>query len=116
MSTYRVYFRESTRIVGRHYFIAGDDQAAVTIGDVLCDACSDRCDSFEVWNGDHRVVGITLRSSRSADVTLGRSQAVIVECEEAIQRSQWTIARSERLLERLDELRTSDPPRVREYS
>jgi len=113
MSTYRVYFRETTHIVGRQDFTADDDQSAVTMGDVLCDACSDRCDSFEVWNGDHRVVGRSLHSSRSADVILGRCQASIVKCEEAIQRSQWVIAKSKKLLERLDELRATDAPRSR---
>lgn len=116
MGTYRVYFRDSSLIVGRHDFSADDDQSAVTIGDVLCDACSDRCDAFEVWNGDHRVVGLTPRSSRSVDVILGRAQASIVKCEEALQSSEWIVARSRKLLERLEELRISDPPRPREYS
>jgi len=101
MSAYRIYFREATRIVCRHDFTADEDQSAVTIGDVLCDACSDSCDSFEVWNGDHRVVERSLHSPRSADVILGRSQASIVKCEEAIQQSEWIIARSKKLLERL---------------
>lgn len=116
MSTYRVYFRDATHIVGRHDFAADDDQAAVTIGEVLCDACSDSCDAFEVWNGNHCIVGRTSRSPRAADVIMGRSQETIVKCEEAIQRSEWIVARSKKLLERLDELQTSDPPRSREYS
>ena len=117
MSKYRVYFRDpTTHIVGRHNFTADDDQSAVTIADVLCDACSDRCESFEVWRGDHLVTARARHSPRSADVIMGRSQNAIVECEEAIQQSDWLIARSDKLLERLDELRTSDPPRAREYS
>ena len=116
MTTYRVYFRDTTRIVGRHDFTAHDDQAAVTMADVLCDACSDIADSFEVWSGDRCIVGRTSRSRRAADVILGRTQETIIECEEAIQRSEWIIARSKKLIERLGELRTSDPPRSREYS
>jgi hypothetical protein len=44
-------------------------------------------------------------------VILGRSHAIIVKCEEAIQQSQWVIASSKKLLERLDGLRILDPPR-----
>ena len=113
MNTYRVYFRHAAHIVGRHDFTADDDQAAVTIGDILCDACSDRCDAFEVWNGDRCVVGRTSRSPRAADVIVGRSQETIVKCEETIQQSEWIIARSKKLLERLDELRAVDAPRAR---
>jgi hypothetical protein len=113
LSTYRICFHDAARIVGRQDFTADDDQSAATIGDVLCDACSDRCDSFEVWNGDHRVVGRSLHSPRSADVILGRCQASLVSCEEAIQRSKWAVAKSAKLLERIDELRATDAPRSR---
>ena len=110
MSTYRVFFRSAGQIVGRHDFVAADDQAAVTTADILCDACSDRCDSFEVWIGDRCILGLTRRSPRTAEVILGRSQEVIVECEEAIQRSSWAIAASETLLKRLENLRCSEEP------
>ena len=114
MSTYRIFFRSASRIVGRHDFLAPDAQAAVTIADILCDACSDRCDTFEVWSGDRCILGPTPRSPRAAEVILGgRSQDVLIECEEAIQLSDWPIASSERLLKRLEELRASSPPRAR---
>ena len=113
MSTYRVFFRNASRIVGRHDFVAQDDQAAVTIADILCDACSDRCDTFEVWSGDRCILGRKPRSPRAAGVILGRSQDVLIECEEAIQRSGWVIASSEKLLKRLEELGASSPPRAR---
>ena len=44
---------------------------------------------------------------------MGRSQETIVKCEETIQQSEWIIARSKKLLERLDELRAADAPRAR---
>lgn len=112
MSTYRVFFRSASQVVGRHDFDAPDHQAAVTTADVLCDACSDRCDAFEVWKGDQCIVGHTPRSPRSAEVILGRSQDTVIECEDAIRRSSWAIASSETLLKRLDELRTSNPLRA----
>jgi len=114
MSTYRVFFRSASRIVGRHDFVAPDDQAAVTIADVLCDACSDRCDAFEVWSGDRCVLGHKPRSPHTAEVILGgRSQDVLIECEEAMQLSGWAIASSEKLLKCVEELRASGPPRAR---
>jgi hypothetical protein len=113
MGTYRVYFRDCTRIVGRHDFNANDDQEAVTIADVLCDACSDRCDAFEVWDGDRCVVGRTLPSPRAADVILGDVEEVIMQSGEAIHRSEWFIASSEKLLQRLEEPRASNPPLAR---
>ena len=113
MGGYRVFFRNGPNIVGRHDFTADNDQAAVTTADVLCDACSDRCDSFEVWSGARCIVGRTSRSPRAVDVIMGRSQQSIVECEDALQRSDWIIASSKKLLDRLDELRAVDAPRSR---
>ena len=113
MSTYRVFFRSASRIVGRHDFVAPDDQAAVTIADVLCDACSDRCDAFEVWSGDRCVLGHKPRSPRTAEVILGRRQDAVIELEEMMQRSSWAIASSEKLLKCVEELRASGPPRAR---
>lgn len=102
VDTYRVYFRDASGIVGRHDFAADDDREATIIADSLCDACSDRCNSFEVWQRDHRVVVPRApRSPRSDEEITAKTQAAIVECEEAIQRSQWAIASSERLLARL---------------
>ena len=102
MGTYRVYFRNASGIVGRHDYVADDDQEAIVIADCLCDACSDRCNSFEVWQGDHRVVAPrTPRSARSETEITAKTKAAIVECEEAIQRSQWAIAGSQRLLAHL---------------
>ena len=104
MGIYRIYFREASGIVGRHDFVAWDDQEAILIGDILCDACSDRCSSFEVWEGGHRIVAP--RAPRSLpDAFSDKRQAVAIEHEDAVQRSQWAIASSKRLLQRLTELR-----------
>jgi len=110
MSTYRVFFRNASGIVGRQDFVADDDDAAVVVADILCNACSDCCTSFEVWDGGCRIVAPrTPRSLVGRDAIVEKRQAVIVECEEAIQQSNWSIASSERLLHRLAELRAQSP-------
>jgi hypothetical protein len=63
-----------------------------------------------VWNGGHCIcAGQTPRSSRRLDDVLEKTQASIVEWE-AIQRSQWAIATSQKLLARLNEGRTQTQP------
>jgi len=37
--------------MGRHDFEAEDDRAAMILAEVLCDACSDMCGFFELWQG-----------------------------------------------------------------
>jgi hypothetical protein len=106
MITYRIYFRSSSRIVGREDFTADDDRTAVVIAEILYDACSDKCDSFGLWRGTHCVVGRgVLPRPLGAEIVQGNNQASVIECLEAIQRSHWSIASSERLLMRLNELR-----------
>lgn len=107
MDSYRVFFRNAFGIVGRQDFLAGDERAAVAIADILCEACSDKCDSFDVWNGVRCVARQrTPRFPRlSTDAITAEGQSVLIECEEAIRKSQWAVASSERLLIRLVELR-----------
>jgi hypothetical protein len=112
MDSYRVFFRNAFGIVGRQDFLAGDERAAVAIAEILCEACSDKCDSFDVWRGVRCVV--QQRRPRfprlSADAITAEGQSVLIECEEAIRKSQWTVASSERLLMRLAELRARSRP------
>ena len=112
MSTYRVYFLGSSGIAGRMDVVADDDDDAVATANVLCDACSDCCDSFEVWSGVRRIVGRTPSAPLSSGAGRERWQAAIIVYEQAIQRSQWAIANSQRLLKRTAELRASDAARL----
>ena len=84
----------------------------MAIADILCEACSDKCDSFDVWRGVRCVV--QQRRPRfprlSADAITAEGQSVLIECQEAIRKSQWTVASSERLLMRLAELRARSRP------
>jgi hypothetical protein len=51
MPDYRVYFRGAAFIHGRHDFVAEDDVAATVMAELLYEACSDRCERFELWRG-----------------------------------------------------------------
>ena|SRR5438876_1211278 len=104
MATYRIFFRNSSGIVGRHDFIADDDEAAVAMAEVLCDACSDRCDSFGLWTSDHCIAEQRPRPL-TVDAIVENRQAAVIVHEEAVQRSQWSISSSERLLAHIAELR-----------
>jgi hypothetical protein len=94
---------------GQFDFEAGDDVQAVETVEILFDACSDRCQSWEIWEGELFLVrgpqniGIPLRAS---DLTK-RRQEYIVYCEEIILQSKWLVASSERLLAELDKLKAS---------
>jgi hypothetical protein len=111
---YRIYFRAVTGIVGRHDFAAADDDEALALAEILSEACSDECTSFELWHHTRLVVPertAPLRPALGADEINAAMQASLIEREEAIQQSDWAIARSKRLLERLDHLGTN--PRER---
>ena len=114
MRTYRVYFHNGAGIAGRHDLVALDDREAVALADVLCDACSDVCSSFEVWRDQNIVATRRIPQSPlgSHEIAVVRQQAV-VDHEDAIQRSKWTIASSKRLLKKLEELRAQLPPMPR---
>src|SRR5439155_11507546 len=103
MATYRIFFRNSSGIVGRHDCTADYDEAALAVAEVLCDACSDRCDSFGLWIGDHCIAEERPRPL-TVDAIIENRQAAVIEHEEAVQRSQWSISNSERLLARIAEL------------
>jgi hypothetical protein len=97
--SYRIFFRAQGAIVGRDDFEAESDRAASMIAEVLCDACSDRCDSFELWQGS-RPVGA--RHASLVRIDAGRltaqMQEEVAQHEELLRDSRWIIAKSKRLL------------------
>ena len=111
MAIYRFrFFDDDDHIMrGQFDFEAGDDVQAVETAEILFDACSDRCQSWEIWEAELFLVrgpqniGIPLRAS---DLTK-RRQEYIVYCEEIILQSKWMVASSERLLAELDKLKAS---------
>ena len=102
MSRYRMYFLTSG-IRSAEDFEADNDIDAIRMARVLCDACSDVCSSFELWQGTRLVRvrpppyrGISLSDLREAQ------QRIVIEREKTIRESHAVLARSQRLVETLD--------------
>lgn len=107
LSSYRVYFRTSGgAIAGREEFEADGDWSALMIASALFEACADICTCFELWNGARRVDKDPPR--RQPDATLAefqrRAEETVIKCEMAMRDSEWTIAKSKRLLDRINKL------------
>lgn len=101
---YRLYFMaEGRRVLGQYDFPAESDAAALDVAQPVFDACSDRARSFEVWHGAR------LMASGAGSMTLkeiiDKRQTQVVELEERIRDSKWAVGSSQRLLERLKELK-----------
>jgi hypothetical protein len=64
----------------------------------LCEACSDCCESFELWAGI-RHVDRSFREELSLTADALKTRIDTLEREIAIRDSEWTIAEGQRLLE-----------------
>ena len=108
MKWYRVYlYGVSGSFQGRDEFEAKDDREAMTIADLLYEACSDLCEGFEVWDGARRVDSSFSKlpcPSVSVEQITFAMQTSLMRREEAMRNSQWAVARSERLIARMDRL------------
>jgi len=101
MAEYRMYFLVADRIGAREDFQADNDIDAIRIAQVLCDACSDTCDSFELWKENRKVDAAQGSQPMSLAELTQAHQHLVLETEEAIIESDWIIAQSKRLIERL---------------
>lgn len=98
-ATYRLYFWDPDgRIVGREDFGAPGDREAMAVAAVLCDACSDVCASFELWQGTRRL-DTEARRRTSAEALDRVIQDEAARVEERLKDSRWLVAKSRRLLE-----------------
>ena len=122
MAGYRLYFVDDKgAIQAREEFIAADDDAALIVSEVVYRACSDACFSYELWQGDRRVIAYDSPRANTlaapTDQQTVEIQEIALSLEESLQRSQWTIARSEKLLREAQALkeraRTFLPRQVR---
>jgi hypothetical protein len=103
MAKYRVFFRsEDNQIIGRDDFSAPNDRDAMRVARAVCEACSDRCRSFEVWEGVRHVDPRGL--SLAHDALTALVDTIISERVMAIRDSDWIIAESQRLLEESERL------------
>ena len=111
MAAYRMYFLASEGITGRQDFEANDDVAAIRIGRVLYDTCSDTCETFELWQGKRQIRAQQPHHSRASLADLIEAhQRVTIDTEEVISQSDWLIARSRRLIETLDRIKSKTTP------
>ena len=110
MSLYRVYFRNQSKfVVGRDVFDAEDDACAMAIAWTLCDACSDVCTAFDLWQGVRQVeMSSSPRSPNlNFDGVATQVQNIVLERELVLRHTQWIVADSRRLLEETQRLLSS---------
>jgi hypothetical protein len=108
MPSYHIYIVGERIIRGRHDFEADDDQNAIQIAHALLDACSDECQSFDLWQGTRRIPIPRPVEPTTFDELSAANQQRAIETEERIVQSEWAIAWSRRLLDRLERKR-ADP-------
>jgi hypothetical protein len=107
MATYRIYFFGEQKIVGRHDFEADSDTTARQMAQALFDACSDNCQSFDLWQvSKHISVPRLFRPLSFAELSAA-SQERVIQTKEQIAQSAWVVAKSRRLLEYLETNRPS---------
>jgi hypothetical protein len=110
-ASYRIYFRTSRgMLAGREEFVAEDDWSALVIATELVDACSDVCVSFELWEGTRRVDREVFGRLEPSSADLNRRmQEAVIEREIMMRDSEWLVARSKRLLQRIEQLTGGAP-------
>ena len=115
MRWYRIYlYSMSGSLLGRDEFEAGNDRSAMAAAEQLWDACADVAERFELWDGVRRVDSEFSKMpcpTVSAEQVMMAAQVSLVKHEEAMRRSFWALACSERLLQRIRELESSPAAR-----
>ena len=111
MAWYRMYFVDRLQEFRWPYDLHADDDAhALSLAHASQDACSDVQIGVELWQGARRIAGTSNR--RPAAIRANweelpvESQVCLLQIEEALLHSGTMMARSRRLLERVDSLRT----------
>lgn len=110
-SRYRIYFRDDQGLIATcEDFTADNDVAARRVAAALFAACSDCCASFDLHAGKTRIDSDEVGEPRAG---LGhKMQEAVIEVEERLLRSRSQIARSERLIGRLEAIHRQRPPRA----
>jgi hypothetical protein len=93
MADYRMYLLAADRIEAREDF----------------QACSDRCDSFELWREKRKVDSAQGSQPASLAELTQAHQQLVLETAQAILTSEWTIAQSKHLIERIECLKRGWP-------
>ena len=100
MCNYRIFLTRDAVVQAGQSFAASDDQEATEIGSVLCDACSDVVDGFEIWRGAERVAAdpSISRNGTTLEGLIAARQYHVVQLEESLASSFECIRTSRRLL------------------
>lgn len=111
MDSYRLFFLDRQgAIQAREDFAAADDTEALILASVVWEACSETYCGYELWSFARRVVsapdGVGMIPPPLLDALGVAHQERVLALEETIQRSRWRVARSEKLLQSVDALRT----------
>src|SRR5258705_7005437 len=110
MAWYRIYFVDPQHDLRWPYDLyAQDDAHALALAHAAGDACSDVQISVELWQGARRIAGTSSRRPETIrahweELPIDEQQSLL-QIEEALLHSGTKIARSRRLLERLNSLR-----------
>ena len=103
---YRMYLLgHEGEITGRVEFDAERDGVAMIIAEVICGACADVCNGFELWHGGS-CVGVGLCEHVEIDATMldDETREEVARLEECLRHSSWPVAKSTRLLQALSAL------------
>jgi hypothetical protein len=100
-------------------FEAATDEVAVTIADQIHDAVNDLYEGYEVWHLSRCVVRRSSRETPRPDLCVAqiseRMQAALLRREEILHSSETAFARSQKLLEKMRDLRDVVKPRRHDY-
>lgn len=109
MGTYRLLFFNDGNLCGRFDFQADDDHQAAETAEILFNACSDRALSWGIFNGTIFVSSgpVKIRARLQASDLAEHRKEIIIQCEETILNSKWSVGSSKRLLADLDKLKAS---------
>jgi len=108
-ASYRLYLRRFGEIACRHEFTAEDDTRAQEFAELLAEAASDVCDTFEVWQGGRVVLGPQRAQRQGEGKACSFVPDSIVAAAEAVLESGWAAARSRLLLSRLEAWKKKRP-------
>ena len=104
---YRIYFRNDRGLIEAcEDFRAESDQSAMVIGSWLFDACSDCCAEYDVWRGGTSICGGKQPMLTRAPLTKS-VRATLQKTTDTIRNGRWKMARSERLLILVEQLKRS---------
>src|SRR5262249_52738398 len=98
-------------VCGHQEFRARDDGAALLLAEIIFDACADECAKYELRRGRQRINPPTgpIFEQRMAGRVSRDTQLNAIALEERLQQSSWAVARSRRLMARIDSLKKMTP-------